>query len=100
MTNAADIAAPSCEPKAPTTLQTRLAAEVREGLKRTRQTQAALSRRTGINEPHVSMLLNGIRVGSLGAWDALLRAAHTPPPPRPECVQPEVAENNRGWQRW
>jgi hypothetical protein len=63
----------------PTELQRRLAARVREGLAVTGQSQADLSRVTGIGEPHISLLLAGKRAGTLAAWDKLIRAAgHNP----------------------
>lgn len=40
------------------------------------RSQAELSRETGIGEPHISLLLRGLRQGTIGAWDKLLRAAH------------------------
>lgn len=71
----------------PTRLQQRLADEVRDGMKRTNQTQADLSRRTGIGEPHISLLLHGQRVGSLHAWDTLIATAHKPKPVDPTPPQ-------------
>lgn len=59
-----------------TGLQRRLAAEVRVGMERAGRTQADLSRLTGIGEPHISLLLRGLRQGTIAAWDKLLDAAH------------------------
>lgn len=74
----------------PTDLQRRLAGEVTAGMKRTGQTQADLSRRTGIGEPHISLLLHGHRVGSMQAWDALIVAANSPKLTAPDAVRPPV----------
>lgn len=59
-----------------TGLQRRLATEVRAGMAASSRSQADLSRETGIGEPHISLLLRGLRQGTISAWDKLLRAAH------------------------
>jgi hypothetical protein len=78
--------APGWQRKMPTQLQSRLATEVRTAMASTGQTQRGISRRAGTTEANLSLMLSGQRVGSLRLWDALLRAANTPPLKQPEVT--------------
>lgn len=56
-----------------TPLQELLVDAVRAGLAECGQPQRWLAERTGMSQKHLSALLVGNNMGTLGAWDALLR---------------------------
>lgn len=60
----------------PTALQKQLIKLCDDGMSARRMSGAEVAEKTGLSRPYVSQLLNGIKPGTIAAWDVLIRAIY------------------------